>query len=395
MRGLVPGSTAALRQQVLARHHRKRAKGALNISTTAVYASVFALIIAAVVVGYREPQKSTSLANATTINNTGVDHTKQTSVDEVVATNIAAGVAQTTNLSIAPAITNLAMSTLVKSELAQSNDANISKPQILQPTADNREIINYAVVSGDTVDGLSIKFGILKETIKWANNLTSDAIEAGKVLQILPVDGVIYTVKSGDTLQSIAQKYNVNQARIVLYNDLDEATNLVVGSKIILPEGSLPTQERPGYIAPRQYANSYSGYTYGGYAYGGYEGTVKYLRTDYGPTTPGNTSYAGQCTWYVWERRLELGLRMPAGAILGNAAEWSATLGRRGYSVVYGVPSVGAIMQSYNNHVAIVESIAENGDVTVTEMNYGYRTYVVTGRVISAGQARSGYNYIQ
>jgi surface antigen len=209
-------------------------------------------------------------------------------------------------------------------------------------------------------------------------------------LQILPIDGVLYTVKSGDTIAAIAEKYKVDQTRIVLYNDLDVA-GLTAGVKIILPGGVLPTEERPGYVAPRQYtATTYSYVNYSA-------GDVKYLYSvGYGAVSPGNTGTPGQCTWYAWDRRGKMGLRMPAGAVLGNASDWAYTLGRLGYSVNRGVPSVGAIMQNGGGagHVAVVESIAENGDVTVSEMNYGYRAFVVTQRTISAGQAAL-YTFIQ
>jgi len=373
MRSFAPGSTAALRQQVLGNQRRRRAKGAPDISTIAVYASVFALIIAAVVVGYREPQKSTNLTNANTVN-TVADSSTQTSVNEVVATNIAASIAETTNLSVAPNVANLAISAQIKNELAQSNDANISKPQIFKPTADNREIISYTVILGDTVDTLATKFSISKDTIKWANNLTSDALEPGKVLQMLPVDGVLYTVKSGDTLQSIAQKYSVDQARIVLYNDLDEAANLVVGARIILPSGNLPTQERPGYVVP---------YVGRGVSYNFRAGSV------------GNKYAPGNCTWYVYERRIQLG--RPVGSFWGNARTWADAAQSTGYTVSK-QPILGAVLVDefgYFGHVAVVESVEENGDIVVSEMNnYAYGGFNrVNNRTISAGQATL-YQYI-
>ena len=375
MRSFAPGSTATLRQLVLGNQRRRRAKGAPSLSTIAVYASVFALIIAAVVVGYREPQKSSGVANATTVN-TVADPIAQTSVDEVVATKIAASIAETTNLSVAPNVANLAISAQIKNELAQSGDAIISKPQIFKPTANNREIISYTVVLGDTLDTIGTKYNISKDTIKWANNISSDVAEPGKVLQILPVDGVSYTVKSGDTLQSIAQKYSVDQARIVLYNDLDEATSLVVGSTIILPNGTLPTQERPGYVAPS---------TRGG---GGGTYNVK-------PGSVGNKYAPGNCTWYAYERRAQLGRTV--GSFWGNANTWVDAARGTGYTVSR-QPLAGAVLVSGSGpygHVAVVESVDASGEIVVSEMNnlaYGGFNKV-NNRTISAGQATL-YQYI-
>jgi surface antigen/uncharacterized protein (DUF433 family) len=309
-------------------------------------------------------------------------------VDQVLATDIASTVAKSTNLSIAPNIANFAVSTQVQAELPQANDTVITKPSIVAANANNRTIVTYVTQAGDTVTSLSAHYGVTQDTIKWANNLTTDVIPAGKSLTILPVDGVLYTVKAGDSLQAIADKYGVDSSRVTLFNDLD-VTGIVVGNKIILPGGVLPSTERPGYVAPIQYT------TFTSFGFSGGDVTDLY-RVGYGAFSPGNTGTPGQCTWYTWDRRVKMGYRMPAGAVLGNASDWAYTLGRLGYSVNRGHASVGAIMQNGGGagHVAFVESIAANGDVTVTEMNYGYRSFVVDQRVISAGQA-AGYTYIQ
>ncbi len=362
-----------MRQQVLA-PHRKRAKGTPKISTIAIYASLFALIVAVVAVGYRAPQQaSTGLANETTATTA---QSQATSVDEVVATTIAAHLAESTNLSVAPNVAQLAVSTQLKSELPQANDTVITKPQILQPAAESRAIVTYVSKAGDTADSVAAQYGITKDTLKWANNLTAETIPAGKSLTILPVDGVQYTVKAGDTLQSIGEKYKVDQTRIVLYNDLDES-GLTAGQKIILPGATLPNNERPGYVAPVVIA--YAGYS------SGFGGDTWRIRVGT-PGYPGNTYAYGNCTRYAYDRRVELG--RPVGAFWGNAVSWAASA-RAGGLVVNSTPVVGAIMQNggYLGHVAIVEEILSNGDLKVSEMNAsvaggGYN--IVNGRTVSA-----------
>jgi len=360
--------------------NRKRAKGAPKTSTIAIYASIFALIAAVVAVGYHAPQQSGGIANATTI--VSDTQTQKTSVNELVATNLAASLAETTNLSVATNIANLAVSLTAKNELTQTNDTVIAKPQILQPTAESRLIVTYTVKAGDTVDSLATLHGVSKDTIKWANNLTSDTLIPGTVLQILPTDGVQYTVKAGDTLQSISQKYNVDQSRTVLYNDLDQS-GITAGIKIILPGGTLPSTERPGYVVPRAL-------TYGDG--GGGSGYSSGYNTDRG--SAGNRYAFGQCTWYVYERRLQLG--MPVGSFWGNASSWVSSARGSGYLVDH-TPSAGAVMQNGGGygHVAIIESVAPNGDVSISEMNnaaYGGWN-IISHRTMSAGQA-AVYNYI-
>ena len=334
---------------------------------------MFALIVAVVAVGYRSPQETGGVANAT---NTDIDlQIEAASVDEVLATSIAASLAQTANLSIAPNVAEFAASTQIKSELAQADSTVITKPQILQPNAENRNIISYTAKAGDTVSGVATQYNISNDTLKWANNLTSESISEGKVIEILPIDGVLYTVKSGDTLQSISDKYKVDQTRVVLYNDLDES-GIVAGQKIILPGATLPNNERPGYVAPVTF---FAGYSSG---FGGDTWRIK-IGT---PGHDGNTYAYGNCTRYAYDRRIELGMSVSAG--WGNASTW-AVYARQSGLAVNSTPSVGAIMQNggYLGHVAVVEKILDNGDIQVSEMNAsvaggGYN--VVSGRIVSA-----------
>lgn len=102
------------------------------------------------------------------------------------------------------------------------------------------EIIDYKVENGDTVSSIGAKFGISTDTIRWANNLTSDTIKPGDTLKILPVSGLSHTVKSGDTLESVAKKYSAEQQAILdfPFNDVPDDFSLKVGQLLIIPDGT-------------------------------------------------------------------------------------------------------------------------------------------------------------
>ena len=359
-------------------------------SVVAVYISIFAVIVMMVSIGYHEPKDTEVVANAASANTS--TKTDQTSVNDVVATSLAAGVAQSSNLPIATSVANLAVSAQTKSDFAQTSSVNTTKPQIIETAATNRAVTSYTAKAGDTVGALATKYGISAQTIKWSNNLTSDAIEDGKVLKILPVDGIVYDVKTGDTIDSIATKYGVDKTRLTLYNDLD-VSGLVPNTSIILPAANLPENERPGYVAPAPayvastttYTNYYAG---SGAGFGGNTWRIA-VGTPDGPYAHGN------CTLYAFNRRNALGL--PAGSNWGNASSWAYNAQKDGL-LVNNTPSVGAVMQNGGGygHVAIVESIAANGDVSISEMNAyvsggGYN--IVSGRIVSGGNA-SQYLYI-
>ena len=362
---------------------RRKTKIKIKPSLIAIYASVFTLVIAIIFIGYSQPVNTPVVSNAINVNSAV---SNKPSVDQVVATDVALVVAQAANLPIAPNIAELAVSTQTQAQFDQANNINSSKPQIIGSENTDRSIITYVTKEGDTVDSLASVFKISKDTIKFANNLVYDSLSVGKELRILPVDGIIYTVKSDDSIDSIASKYQVDKTRLVLYNDLD-ISGLVVGSNIILPNAVLPNNERPGYVPP-VVVLTYAGQ---GTGFGGSTWNIGYGTPGYA----GNTYAPGNCTRYAYDRRIQLGLPVSSG--WGNAISWAYNAARSGLSVDR-TPSAGAIIQNGGGlgHVAIVESILPNGDLSISEMNAyvpGGGWNIVSGRTVAAGNV-SQYLFI-
>ena len=109
-----------------------------------------------------------------------------------------------------------------------------------KPKEQRQSVITYEVTPGDTVAGIAQRFSVSPETIIWANQLgDGDLISVGEKLLILPVDGVLHTVASGDTLDSIARRYGVEWRAIFDYepNQLVDSNSLVVGQKLTVPGG--------------------------------------------------------------------------------------------------------------------------------------------------------------
>ncbi len=111
-------------------------------------------------------------------------------------------------------------------------------------------ITTYTVKSGDTLSGIADKFNISINTIRWANDLTekTSKIKPGDELVILPVSGVEYTVKKGDTLSGIAAKFDASQDDILKYNDI-EKNAIKVGMSLIIP-GAEPIKPKPAPAKP-------------------------------------------------------------------------------------------------------------------------------------------------
>jgi surface antigen len=90
------------------------------------------------------------------------------------------------------------------------------------------------------------------------------------------------------------------------------------------------------------------------------------------PVAKGNGYVPGQCTWYVYNRRAQLGI--PIKGNWGNASEWGINAVASGFSVDHN-PVVGDVIitggNSFYGHVAVVEKVLPNNSVYVSEMNYG------------------------
>jgi murein DD-endopeptidase MepM/ murein hydrolase activator NlpD len=96
-------------------------------------------------------------------------------------------------------------------------------------------IETYRVKSGDTLVTIARKFDVSVMTLWWANKLKAkDDLHIGQLLRVPSVNGLVITVKETDTLESLAAEYGVSEAEIIELNQLDDPT-LVVGQVLILP----------------------------------------------------------------------------------------------------------------------------------------------------------------
>ena len=114
--------------------------------------------------------------------------------------------------------------------------------QVLQlPTGNISDITTYTVKKGDTLYSIAKKFNLTVNELKSINNLTTDILSIGQVLNVKPSnvdipkieEDIIYTVKKGDTLYAISRKYNIPVSEIIELNNLS-TTNLSIGQKLLL-----------------------------------------------------------------------------------------------------------------------------------------------------------------
>lgn len=291
-------------------------------------------------------------------------------LDTLSSADIAVSIAQLVQLDETTAVTNNADSVNTQLDIVPSDSQVVAKPYIVNTEIKSvSDVQSYVVVEGDTVALLAEKFGLSENSIKWSNDLGGSVLAAGTELTISPVEGFVYTVKESDTTEKIAEKYNSTAEKIVAFNDT-EITGLIIGSKIVIPDGNIPA---PVVFRPSGPA---SGFRFGSSAVYGYNGY------DY-----------GYCTWYASDRRAEVGRPIPAN--FGNASTWKSRAQLAGIPIS-NAPQVGAVIwtppRDYYGHVGFVEEVFSDGSVRVSEMNvrgWGVRSE----KVLTPDQA-AGYSYI-
>lgn len=299
-------------------------------------------------------------------------------VDEVVAAEVAAAAAQEADLLVTSNVANRAdtldaqVSMATKTEDATT--AVVEKPQLVAPSLKSvKDIQSIVVGAGDSVPSLAQRFGISEDTIRWANNLRNDTLAPGSKLTILPVTGVLHTVQTNETAESLAATYQASAEQIIAFNDV-ELNGLKPGAQIIVPNGVKPAAAARATSRSSQSASFSYGTSVALFA--------------------GNRYAFGYCTYYAYNKRAAIG--RPIASNWGNATTWASLARASGFAVDKS-PRAGDVFQNSGGwggygHVGFVEEVLADGSIRVSEMNYaGWNR--VSGRIISADQVGT-YNYI-
>lgn len=242
----------------------------------------------------------------------------------------------------------------------------------------------HTVKSGESLWSIAQKYNTSVSAIKKQNNISNNVIFQGQVITVggststkttskntsssSTSGATTHTVKSGETLSIIAGKYGVTVDELMRANNLS--------GYLIMPNQALKI--------PNGQGGSSSGST-----------TSTKTTSNYdSPTFNHSNLYtAGQCTWYVFDKRSKAG--KPISTYWSDAKYWASNAAADGYKVD-NTPEVGAIMQTTSGpygHVAYVERVNGDGSILISEMNYTNGPYNTNTRTIPASQV-SSYAFI-
>lgn len=108
----------------------------------------------------------------------------------------------------------------------------ILKIPTVTPSQEQEE--TYIVQSGDSLYSIARKFNTTVDELKRLNNLSSNLLSIGQVL-VLPIESIgqtTYTVQAGDSLYSIARKFNTTVDNIKALNNF--SSNLLNIGQILI-----------------------------------------------------------------------------------------------------------------------------------------------------------------
>lgn len=135
---------------------------------------------------------------------------------------------------------------LLAEERIQIPVVDTTQKSITPPLATNTKEIYHTVLKGEWLSTIARKYNVTVQQIKDWNHLSSEVVYVGQKIKIIQGTGTsepitqagietqYYTVKSGDTLWSISQKYNTSVENLRKWNNLYDGKTIQVGMKIIV-----------------------------------------------------------------------------------------------------------------------------------------------------------------
>lgn len=139
---------------------------------------------------------------------------------------------------------NTTVDNIKKLNNLSSNNLSVGQVLKLSYDAENEDIKEsniYTVKKGDSLWLIANKYGTTVDELKSANNLKSNTLSIGQTL-IIPekkenTNKISYVVKKGDSLWLIANKYDTTVEKIKSTNNLKSNT-LSIGQVLVIPSSS-------------------------------------------------------------------------------------------------------------------------------------------------------------
>ena len=131
--------------------------------------------------------------------------------------------------------------------LARGGAIAASRNPLTVAAEGTRPVQEVTIHDGDTLATMANYYDVSVEAIAYANGLRdARALQMGQKLVIPPAEGALYTVKDGDTVESIASQFKVDPSVVLTYNRCTfEPEQCAPGQKIFVRGAELPALLEP------------------------------------------------------------------------------------------------------------------------------------------------------
>ncbi|NUA43197.1 Membrane-bound lytic murein transglycosylase D precursor [Dickeya solani] len=136
----------------------------------------------------------------------------------------------------------------LKGSLADGDIAAIQPAKAVSPAVTTRSV-GYKVRSGDTLSSIAKRMNVRTQDLQSWNRLKGNALKVGQTLQVAKAtvpatagivassnksNSIVYQVRKGDSLASIAKRHGVNIADVMRWNTVIKDANLQPGDRLTL-----------------------------------------------------------------------------------------------------------------------------------------------------------------
>ena len=222
-----------------------------------------------------------------------------------------------------------------------------------------RPIGQYTISTDDTLWSIANFYGLSAEAVAFANGISDPYhLQVARQIMIPPLEGALYTVADGDTVESVASRFEVDPTVIKDYNRLYfEPEHFAPGQLIFVQNAVLPTLPLPADESPQQSSRVIA--RAGGPA----------------PSVKAGGGYlawpvAGYISQYMWAGHTGVDIAAPYGS--GLAASVSGVISQNGWVAVGGL------------HICVRSGNLEECYYHMSAAYYSVGTSVAAGQVIGA-----------
>ncbi|HEY8648503.1 MAG TPA: M23 family metallopeptidase [Candidatus Limnocylindria bacterium] len=221
-----------------------------------------------------------------------------------------------------------------------------------------RPIGQYVLSESDTLWSIANFYGLSAEAIAFANGISDPYhLQVGRQIMIPPLEGALYTVAAGDTIEAVAARFKVDQTVIENYNRLYfEPEHFAPGQLIFVQNAVLPTLPLPS-DEPAQQSSV--------------------IARAAAPSTPAMSGggylawpVAGFITQYMWAGHTGVDIAAPYGS--GLAASVSGVISQNGWVAVGGL------------HICVKSGNLEECYYHMSAAYYAVGTQVSAGQIVGA-----------